>query len=122
VNDGRDGALPAGTYYLALNFWPATYESGFIATTTSAGAGGTYVYNVYSGDQNGSTGPICIADIDGDGIVDGNDFTLFINSFGVGDISIDANADVAGGIPSGGDGIIDGSDFIAFINAFGAGC
>ena len=121
-NNGSDGGLAAGTYYLALNFWPATYNTPFIATSTSGGLGGTYVYNVYSGDQNGSTGPVCIADINGDQIIDGADFILFINSFGVGDVSIDANADVAGGIPSGGDGIIDGTDFIAFINAFGAGC
>ena len=121
-NNGNDGGLAAGTYYLALNFFPATYNTPFIATSTNGGVGGTYVYNVYSGDQNGSTGPVCIADINGDQIIDGADFILFINSFGVGDVSIDANADVAGGIPSGGDGIIDGTDFIAFINAFGAGC
>jgi hypothetical protein len=121
-NIGQNGGLSAGTYYIALNLYPANYGTPFIATNTHAANGGTYVVNVYSGDQNGSTGPVCIADINGDQIVDGNDFTLFINSYGVGDVSIDANADVAGGIPSGGDGIIDGSDFIAFINAFGAGC
>ncbi len=122
ANNGRDGGLAAGTYYIALNFWPATYGSPFVATTTSGGIGGEYIINVHSGDQNGGTGPTCIADINGDQIIDGSDFTLFINSFGVGDVSIDANADVAGGIPSGGDGIIDGSDFVAFINAFAAGC
>ena len=51
-----------------------------------------------------------------DGIVDGSDFIAFINSFGIGDPTIDAAADVNG------DSIIDGSDFIAFINAFAAGC
>jgi len=121
-NNGRDGGLAAGTYYIALNFWPAAYGTPFVATTTSGGIGGEYIINVHSGDQNGGTGPTCIADINGDQIIDGGDFTLFINSFGVGDVSIDANADVAGGIPSGGDGIIDGSDFVAFINAFAAGC
>ena len=58
----------------------------------------------------------CLADVTLDGIVDGNDFTVFINSFGVGDPAIDPAADVNL------DGIVDGNDFVAFINAFGAGC
>ncbi len=59
-----------------------------------------------------------------DGIVDGTDFILFINSFSTGEVTIDALADIAGGGIDGlrPDGIIDGSDFIAFINAFAAGC
>jgi hypothetical protein len=76
--------------------------------------------------------PACIADISGggasgdqpDGTVDGSDFIAFINSFGIGDATVDAKADVAGGGTNGDqpDGTIDGSDFIAFINAFGVGC
>ncbi len=69
------------------------------------------------------------ADVNGDGIVDGSDFTIFINSFAAGDPTTDAAADVAGDYAnpfyptaSGGpDGIIDGNDFTAFINAFAAG-
>ncbi len=59
-----------------------------------------------------------------DGVVDGNDFIAFINSFSTGDPAVDGLADVAGGGGNGlsPDGIIDGSDFIAFINAFSAGC
>ncbi len=76
--------------------------------------------------------PVCIADVAGggdlgnlpDGTIDGTDFIAFINSFGIGDASVDATADVAGGGANGDepDGTIDGSDFIAFINAFAAGC
>ena len=58
----------------------------------------------------------CLADVNLDGVVDGGDFTVFINSFGVGDSTIDPAADVTL------DGIVDGNDFVAFINAFGAGC
>ncbi len=59
-----------------------------------------------------------------DGIVDGTDFIVFINSFAVGERSIDPLADIAGAGPTGllPDGIIDGNDFIAFVNAFAAGC
>lgn len=59
-----------------------------------------------------------------DGTVDGSDFIAFINSFGIGDTTVDALADIAGGGADGlaADGTIDGSDFIAFINAFAIGC
>jgi len=62
-----------------------------------------------------------------DGVVDGTDFIAFINSFAIGDASVDPLADVTGDVEPGtgypiGDGTIDGSDFIAFINAFSAGC
>ena len=60
--------------------------------------------------------PVCGADVNADGVVDGNDFVAFINSFSVGDVSIDPVADVNL------DNIIDGNDFVEFINAFGAGC
>jgi len=60
--------------------------------------------------------PACLADVNGDNVVDGSDFVAFINSFGVGDVTIDPTADVNADL------IIDGSDFVAFINAFGAGC
>jgi hypothetical protein len=65
-----------------------------------------------------------LADVVVDGTVDGSDFIAFINSFGIGDASIDPVADVAGGGPVGlsPDGTIDGTDFIEFINAFAIGC
>jgi hypothetical protein len=62
------------------------------------------------------TTPACLADVVADGSVDGGDFIAFINSFAIGDASIDPVADVIV------DGTIDGNDFIAFINAFAAGC
>jgi hypothetical protein len=51
-----------------------------------------------------------------DGIIDGEDFIAFINSFALGDASVDPLADIDG------DGTIDGNDFITFINTFGGGC
>jgi len=60
----------------------------------------------------------------GDSTIDGSDFIAFINSFAIGDATIDPLADVAGAGDDGlePDGTIDGSDFIAFINAFAIGC
>ncbi len=51
-----------------------------------------------------------------DGTVDGSDFIAFINSFSIGDATVDPTADVSH------DGTIDGGDFILFINAFSVGC
>jgi len=64
----------------------------------------------------GGTTTTCLADVNGDLVIDGNDFVAFINSFGIGDPAVDAVADVNL------DGVIDGNDFVAFINAFAAGC
>ena len=58
------------------------------------------------------------ADVNNDGTIDGSDFILFINSFAIGDATVDPMADVAGGGPNADqpDGTIDGTDFIDFIN------
>jgi hypothetical protein len=48
--------------------------------------------------------------------MDGTDFIAFINSFSIGDTTVDGLADMNG------DGTIDGGDFITFINAFALGC
>jgi len=50
-----------------------------------------------------------------DGSFDNDDYTAFINSFGIGDASVDPAADVDH------DGTIDGSDYTAFMNAFAIG-
>jgi hypothetical protein len=57
-----------------------------------------------------------LADIFVDGTIDGSDFIAFINSFATGDVAVDPIADVNQ------DGTIDGNDYITFINAFSAGC
>ena len=97
--------------------------------TFDAAAGATYYLRVgsYAAADNGNgqlhlsateivVPPTCLADVNADGVVDGGDFTAFINSFSAGDVAVDPIADVNL------DGTIDGSDFIEFVNAFGAGC
>jgi len=109
----------------------AASGNGFRCTVTSA-CGSTNSVPAILTTISCPTLPCSLADIAGagpagldpDGIVDGSDFIAFINSFAVGDPTIDPLADVAGGGAAGlsPDGIIDGSDFIAFINAFTVGC
>jgi hypothetical protein len=79
-----------------------------------------------SGDFHGNLAPACPADLGAqggvpgqDGILDNNDFIIFISYFFI----HDSRADVGrqGGIP-GPDGLFDNNDFIVYINEFFAGC
>ena len=54
----------------------------------------------------------CPPDLNGDGVVDADDFFLFLQLFAAGDPRADFNND----------GVIDADDFFAFLSAFAAGC
>ncbi|MCC5786974.1 MAG: hypothetical protein JJU33_09770 [Phycisphaerales bacterium] len=56
--------------------------------------------------------PGCPPDINGDGVVDADDFFEFLSLFAAGDLRADFNND----------GVIDADDFFAFLAAFAAGC
>ncbi|TVS07585.1 MAG: hypothetical protein EA423_03760 [Phycisphaerales bacterium] len=65
------------------------------------------------GEIHYTTGaPSCPPDLNGDGVVDADDFFLFLQLFASGDPRADFNND----------GVIDADDFFAFLNAFAAGC
>jgi len=130
VGDGgaynnQDGNIPPATYFLAVTGFPTNaYINEFAVYSASNNTGS---FNLNLSTSAGAPPVLCLSDVNGDGTPDGTDFILFINSFGIGDATVDPVADVAGGgnpaLPEGGpDGTIDGTDFIAFINAFGAGC
>ncbi|MCC5787729.1 MAG: hypothetical protein JJU33_13635 [Phycisphaerales bacterium] len=70
-------------------------------------AGAAYVV-----DLEGGTGPACPPDLNGDGVVDADDFFLFLQLFADGDMRADFNND----------GVIDADDFFDFLTAFAAGC
>ncbi|MCC5785063.1 MAG: hypothetical protein JJU33_00005, partial [Phycisphaerales bacterium] len=57
-------------------------------------------------------GPTCPPDLNGDGVVDADDFFLFLQLFADGDPRADFNND----------GVIDADDFLAFLNDFAQGC
>ncbi|MCC5786480.1 MAG: VCBS repeat-containing protein [Phycisphaerales bacterium] len=71
----------------------------------SSGADNTPVF------ENGCV-DICIADINGDGVVDADDFFAFLALFAAGDLQADIN----------GDGVIDADDFFEYLALFAAGC
>lgn len=104
-------AGPDGLYFTDL------YKDLNAASPIDRGAN---LYRVrYSPEPVCCPGDIAGGGADGrspDGTMDGTDFIAFINSFSIGDTTVDGLADMNG------DGTIDGGDFITFINAFALGC
>ncbi|TVQ79100.1 MAG: hypothetical protein EA380_05025 [Phycisphaeraceae bacterium] len=60
----------------------------------------------------GSGGSPCAADLTGDGVVDADDFFLFLQLFASGDPRADINED----------GVIDADDFFGYLTLFAQGC
>jgi hypothetical protein len=67
--------------------------------------------------------PLCVADYDGTGFVDSDDFTDFVNNFTLGctapatpEPGCTWSADIDGS------GFVDSDDFVTFVNAFTVGC
>lgn len=117
VPTGQNGILiPDTTYWLAASL----YGSGVFAGQSNWDyrIEDTEFTESFTVTVRSSFPPAvgCIADVTGDGIVDGSDFVSFINSFAAGDPLVDPTADVNL------DNVIDGGDFVLFINAFGGGC
>ncbi len=77
--------------------------------TTSLRAGTGYFDDL---EITTGAGPTCPPDLNGDGVVDADDFFLFLNLFATGDMRADFNND----------GVIDADDFFLFLNLFAAGC
>ncbi|MCC5786027.1 MAG: hypothetical protein JJU33_04920 [Phycisphaerales bacterium] len=59
-----------------------------------------------------ATAPACPADLNKDGVVDADDFFLFLQFFAAGDPRADIN----------GDGVIDTDDFFEYLDLFAQGC
>ncbi|TVS09408.1 MAG: hypothetical protein EA423_00155 [Phycisphaerales bacterium] len=91
-----------------------------LSTAYTSGDGKTIVGNALT--QDGccmvpyvlrlDVAPSCPADLTGDGVVDADDFFLFLQLFAAGDSRADFNND----------GVIDADDFFAYLSAFADGC
>ncbi|MCC5786010.1 MAG: dockerin type I repeat-containing protein [Phycisphaerales bacterium] len=97
-----DVFMSTGTTYIA------------VVSAWSAGSGsGPFTLNALGpGEPSLVGGPTCPPDLNGDGVVDADDFFLFLQLFAAGDLRADFNND----------GVIDADDFFEFLNAFAAGC
>lgn len=87
--------------------------SGWVSDVgTSAGDELTFTSPVGGAQMTAVYAAACLADFDGSGFVDLDDYTSFIAAFEAGDASADID----------GSGFVDLDDFIAFAEAFAAGC
>ncbi len=104
VSDTRPGRVDLGLYPLST----VTSTNSWSAATTD---GDTIFANalIYAADSAGGT---CRPDLNGDGVVDADDFFEFLSLFAAGDLRADFNND----------GVIDADDFFLFLNEFAAGC
>ncbi|MCC5787524.1 MAG: dockerin type I repeat-containing protein [Phycisphaerales bacterium] len=91
-----------------------TSEPGYLTEFANIwqGTGPSPVQGNFSIIKLITDGATCPPDLNGDGVVDADDFFLFLQLFADGDPRADFNND----------GVIDADDFFAFLNAFAAGC
>ena len=100
---------PYGTYSDAN----LTLTTGDARTAPFTPSGSFFSSRELVGELHYSVGgPSCPPDLNGDGVVDADDFFLFLSLFAAGDLRADFNND----------GVIDADDFFSFLNAFAAGC
>lgn len=93
--------LEAGVQYYFLQTGRRSSDAGPYTGTVQGVGGVTF-----------GTIPDCVADLNGDGVVDADDFFLFLSLFADGDPRADIN----------GDGVIDADDFFAYLALFAQGC
>ena len=121
--NGSNGTLAAGQHYLAVAEYDTTFAgSGWYATSTGT-HGSTINFEFRTNLPALPCGPADVGSAGGvagaDGLLDNNDFIVFINNFFAQAPSADVG--IQGGLP-GADGQWDNNDFIVFINQFFGGC
>ncbi|TVS09380.1 MAG: PEP-CTERM sorting domain-containing protein [Phycisphaerales bacterium] len=103
VSDTRPGRVDLGMYPPSSNFSASWWQVGTDGAVIMANA------LEYAA---GGGAPICRPDLNNDGVVDADDFFLFLQLFADGDLRADFNND----------GVIDADDFFVFLNLFAQGC
>jgi len=123
--DGRDGPLPAGTYYLSVSTFNTVYFAADFSLTLPADRSASIGDRLVNWRTNlpGGPAPCGPSDIASAGPVAGfdgeltaDDIIFFITAFTGGNLAV---ADIAGPGPSvGADGELTADDIILFINRF----
>jgi hypothetical protein len=112
-----------GTLLLTIRHTGNGISSGFLDTVSSPHCQAIGVSSYTQPDEWYNQGPIvmqlvfeppnpCLADWNGDGVVDFNDFLAFLNDYNTGDPRADLN----------GDGTVDFNDFLEFLNHYNTPC
>lgn len=73
----------------------------------------------YADDLSFSLGAACPCDLNGDGVVEDTDFTIFVSAYNILDC---ADPTMAPGCPAdfNGDGVVEDADFVVFVEAYNA--
>lgn len=108
-----DGFIPAvgDSFQISTGPYTGQFENLLLSGSIAAGTTGHIRYETNQVLLDIVDAP-CIADINGDGVVDADDFFAFLSLFASGDPLADIN----------GDGVIDADDFFAYLTLFAAGC
>jgi hypothetical protein len=123
VFNGRDGAMPAGTYYVAVGEWNCVFAPSFVVTSEGEGAGNVllkvasnFAPTITPCGPSDIAGPGPVAGADGELTAD--DIIFFITAFTNANLAV---ADIAGPGPTpGADGELTADDIILFVNRFTA--
>ncbi|MCC5785628.1 MAG: hypothetical protein JJU33_02875 [Phycisphaerales bacterium] len=109
-----DGYTPAlgDSFQISTGAYTGEFESLSISGSIPSGLTGSIRYEPTQVLLDIVDAPACIPDINGDGVVDADDFFEFLSLFAAGDLRADINND----------GIIDADDFFEFLTLFAAGC
>ncbi len=86
--------------------------SDLARTGDVAFGGGLFTPRTFAGVIHYQLGAFCRPDLNGDEVLDGDDFFLFLQLFAAGDPRADFNND----------GVIDANDFFIYLNQFYLGC
>ncbi len=81
-------------------------------TGNVAFGGSLFTPRTFAGVIHYQLGAFCRPDLNGDEVLDADDFFLFLQYFAAGDLRVDFNSD----------GVLDANDFFIFLNQFHLGC
>jgi len=111
------GQLPEvdSVWLLQLQLWtetPNILPTDTLYIVFAQGDGEDELQNAIDYVENVLIAPPCVADLNGDGVLDFFDVNAFLTAFSAGDLSVDLNSD----------GVLDIFDVIAYLSAFAEGC
>ncbi|MCC6675978.1 MAG: S8 family serine peptidase [Phycisphaerales bacterium] len=101
-----------GYVFTTFRHWDEHAAGEWTVNISDRAAVTTGTWNDWKLVFHGTRGSFCRADYNHDGVVDGEDYTLFLGYYGTGAAEADLN----------GDGEVDFGDYLDFLNLYDGGC
>lgn len=102
----------SGYVFTTFRHWDERSRGDWTINVSDRAPAAVGVWNGWRLVFHGTRISFCPADYDHDGVVDGEDYTLFLGYYGTGAAEADLN----------GDGEVDFADYLEFLNMFDGGC